>query len=255
MDLQGCVALVTGAAHRLGRAMAETLAEDGASIAIHYGGSREAAEAFASELGVKGIEAEPIQADLSDPEAIDALFARIDERFGRLDMLVNSAASFQKQSFDRIGLEDWEQVMAVNLRAPFLCSQAAARRIRESRRGLDAPGLIVNMVDLSGIHPWRGYVQHGVSKAGLAQLTRISARELAPALRVNAIVPGAILPPPDVSEDSEIWQRIGAASPVGRPGSPDKIQQALRFLVENDYVNGLLLPVDGGEHLLGPVNH
>ncbi|MCB0217038.1 MAG: SDR family oxidoreductase [Caldilineae bacterium] len=255
MILRDRVVLVTGAAHRLGRAMALALAGDGAKIALHYGSSSAAAEATAREIEALGVEAWPVQADLSRPESIVALFDGLDERFGRLDLLVNSAASFRKQGWERIAVEDWDAALAVNLRAPFLCMQAAARRMRESRREEAAPALVVNLADLSGLQPWQGYVQHGVAKAGLLHLTRIAARELAPAIRVNAIVPGAILPPPGLDPSSERWREIGSASPLGAPGDPSRVVQTLRFLIANDYVTGAVIPVDGGEHLLGPVNH
>ncbi len=255
MELTGKTALVTGGAHRVGRAIAIGLAEMGADLVVHYGGSEGAAVDTAAEIRAMGRRAWPVQADLASPEAIDALFAEVDRLAGRLDVLVNSAASFRKQSWDRIGPEDWDAALAVNLRAPFLCMQAAAARMRRVERPEDQPALIVNICDLSGVHPWRGYVQHGVSKAGLLHLSRIAARELAPRIRVNAILPGAILPPPDVDPDSELWRELGSASPLGRPGDPGKIQQTIRYLVQNDYVSGAVIPVDGGEHLLGPVNH
>ena len=255
MILREGVALVTGAAHRLGRAMALALAGEGAHVALHYGGSAAAAAATAREIEALGVEAWLVQADLSRPEAIEAMFDGLDARFGRLDLLVNSAASFRKQSWDRVTAEDWDAAFAVNLRAPFLCTQAAARRMRSSRRVDSAPALVVNLADLSGLQPWQGYVQHGVSKAGLLHLTRIAARELAPEIRVNAIVPGAILPPPGLDPTSELWREIGSASPLGAPGDPGRVVQTLRFLVANDYVTGAAIPVDGGEHLLGPINH
>jgi pteridine reductase len=255
MELRDRVALVTGGAHRVGKAIALALAGEGAHVALHYGRSAEAAEATAREIAALGVEAWPVQTDLADPDAIRQMFDQLDARFDRLDLLVNSAASFKKQSWDRIGLEDWEAAMAVNLRAPFLCMRAAADRMRASRREDDAPALVINLSDLSGVHPWQGYVQHGVAKAGLLHLTRIAARELAPEIRVNAIVPGAILPPPGLDPESALWREIGSASPLGRPGDPDKVAQAVLFLAANDYVTGIQLSVDGGEHLLGPINH
>lgn len=255
MKLPGCVALVTGGGHRLGKAIALALAGEGAHLALHYGRSAEAAEATARQITALGVDAWPVQADLADPKAIERLFEGLDARFGRLDLLVNSAASFKKQSWGRIRLEDWEAALAVNLRAPFLCMHAAADRMRAGQREDDAPGLVINLSDLSGIHPWRGYVQHGVAKAGLLHLSRIAARELAPEIRVNAIVPGAILPPPGLDPESDLWREIGSASPLGRPGDPDKVAQAVLFLAANDYVTGIQLSVDGGEHLLGPINH
>lgn len=255
MELKGAVALVTGAGHRVGRAIALALAGAGADVVVHYGGSRAAAEATAAEIAGLGVAAEAWPADLADPAAIAGLFERVTDRFGRLDVLVNSAATFRKQSFGRVSAADWDAALAVNLRAPFLCTQHAAPLMRAAARPGGAPRLVVNLADLSGVYPWKGYVQHGVSKAGLLHLTRIAARELAPDIRVNAVVPGAILPPPGVDPDGDLWQAMGGAAPLGRPGHPDRVGEAVVFLAANDYITGVALPVDGGEHLVGPINH
>ncbi len=255
MDLRGRVALVTGAGHRVGRSIALALAGGGADVVVHYGGSRAAAEATAAEIAALGVSAVAWPADLADPAAIAGLFERVADRFGRLDVLVNSAATFRKQPFARVTAADWDAALAVNLRAPFLCMQHAAPLMRAAPRPGGAPALVVNLADLSGVYPWRGYVQHGVSKAGLLHLTRIAARELAPDVRVNAVVPGAILPPPGVDPEGDLWREIGGAAPLARPGHPDLVASAVLFLAANDYVTGAALPVDGGEHLVGPINH
>jgi pteridine reductase len=255
MQLQDKVALVTGAAHRLGKAIALALAGEGSHVVIHYGGSQQAARETAAEIAALGVEAFPVQADLSDPAQIEALFEAVRGRFGRLDVLVNSAASFQKRPFEEISLDDWERVLAINLRAPFLCSQHAAHLMRSAERPANESALIVNIADLSGIYPWRGYAHHGISKAGLIHLTKVAARELAPDVRVNAIVPGLILPPPGMAADGDKWQRLGQSVPLQRPGDPANIGQAVVFLAANDYITGAVLNVDGGEHLLGPITH
>jgi NAD(P)-dependent dehydrogenase (short-subunit alcohol dehydrogenase family) len=255
MDLRGSIALVTGGAHRVGKAIAVALAHEGANLVIHYGSSAGAAQQTAAEIAELGVEAILAQADLSDPAQIEALFETVRGRFGRLDVLVNSAASFQKRPFDDISLADWEQVMAVNLRAPFLCTQHAARLMRGIERPAGESGLIVNIADLSGVYPWLGYAHHGVSKAGLIHLTKVTARELAPTIRVNAIVPGPILPPPGMAPDGEKWQRVSGIVPLERAGDPENIGQSVIFLARNDYITGAIIEVDGGEHLLGPANH
>jgi pteridine reductase len=255
MDLQDKVALVTGSARRVGKAIAIALAREGAHLIVHYGRSEDEARQTAEEIAGLGVEAFPVQADLGDPDQIVALFEAAGGRFGRLDVLVNSAASFEKRDFDAITLDDWERVLAVNLRAPFLCTQHAARLMRVVDRPAGQPALIANIVDLSGVYPWRGYAHHGVSKAGLLHLTRIAARELAPGIRVNAIAPGPILPPPGMDSDGEAWRRIGESVPLARPGDPAQIGQTVVYLAANDYVTGTLVNVDGGEHLLGPANH
>jgi pteridine reductase len=253
MDLHNRVALVTGAAHRVGKAIALALAREGAHIVIHYGGSHDEAQRTQAEIAALGVETLVFSADLSDPAQIAALFEAVRGRFGRLDVLVNSASSFQKQPFDAVTAEDWDRVMAVNLRAPFLCSQQAARLMRASDRS--APALIANIIDLAGVYPWRSFVQHGVSKAGLLHLTRITARELAPEIRANALTLGPILPPPGMDEDSEHWRAVCGWLPLGRSARVEEVGQAVVALAGNDYITGAELHVDGGEHLLGVGNH
>ena len=250
MILGGRGALVTGAARRIGRAIAFALGRAGSRVAIHYGGSAEAAAATVAELGQEGIEARAFQADLSSPAEIDGLFDEVAEWLGGLDVLVNSAASFESAPFDEIGPEDWDRVFAVNLRAPFLCTQRAARLMRSTERPDGVAGLVVNITDLSALGVWRGYVAHSVSKAGVAHLTRTSSWELAPDVRVNAIAPGAILPAPGVDPQSPEWQERGRDVPVGTVGDPEQIARTVVFLAENDFVNGTILPVDGGEYLV-----
>jgi NAD(P)-dependent dehydrogenase (short-subunit alcohol dehydrogenase family) len=253
VNLQGKVAIVTGAAHRLGKAIALTLAREGMHIVVHYGSSEQAAQVTAREIESFGVRAVPVQADLRDAAQIDRLFQTLQQEFGRLDVLVNSASNFVKQPFDAVTVEDWASVMQTNLRAPFLCTQRAARLMRAALRPSDEPAAIINIVDLSGIYPWRSFVQHGISKAGLVHLTRVAAYELAPAVRVNAIAPGAILPPQGMDPNSDTWRTLGERTPLGRTGHPDYIGQTVVFLATNDYITGAVIPVDGGEHLIGTV--
>jgi NAD(P)-dependent dehydrogenase (short-subunit alcohol dehydrogenase family) len=254
MNLESKVALVTGSARRVGKAIALALAREGASIVLHYGRSIEDAQQTQTELEELGVQVFPYSANLADPDQIVKMFESIRVYFGRLDVLVNSAASFTRQPFDEIELKDWVASLQVNLRAPFLCTQQAARLMRESEREAGETALIVNIADLSGVYPWKDYVQHGISKAGLLHLTKITARELAPDIRVNAVIPGAVLPPPGVSADSEAWQRAWSGVPLGRPGDPAHVGQTVVFFARNDYVTGVAINVDGGEHLVGPGN-
>lgn len=251
MDLTHKVALVTGGAHRVGKAIALALADAGADVVIHYGSSEAEAHDTVREIKSRGAQALAVQADLGDPAAIKSLFEAVAARFNRLDVLVNSAANFVKQPFDEVTLDDWKAVMQVNLRAPFLCTQQAARLMRAVHRPADQPAAIVNISDLAGVYPWRDFVQHGVAKAGLIHLTKISARELGPDVRVNAITPGAILPPSSLSTDSPRWQRMGESVPLRRTGAPQYVAQTVVFLAQNDYITGAVIPVDGGEHLIG----
>lgn len=254
MELEGRIALVTGAGHRLGRSIAIALGRAGCSVLVHYRSSRRGAEETETRLREIGVEATTLRADLSVPSEIEALFGTIEQEFGELDVLVNSAASFVRQPFDEIRAEDWDAVLAVNLRAPFLCTRRAVPLMARSRgrRGTgalaDVPGAVINIADLSGIKPWRGYAHHGVSKAGLLQLTRAAAVELGPGVRVNAVVPGPILPPED-RPDAD-WSRRGERLPLGRTGDPEEIGHAVVFLARNDFITGQAIVVDGGASLV-----
>ncbi len=241
---------MTGAAKRIGRAIAFALGRRGARVAVHYGGSREAAATTVEELGAAGVEARAFQADLAQPAGIERLFEEVAAWSDGLDVLVNNAASFRRVPFDETTVEEWDRVQAVNLRAPFLCSQRAARLMRRSERPGGVAGLIVNITDLSALGVWRDYSAHSVSKAGVIQLTRVSAWELAPDVRVNAIAPGAILPEPGLDPASREWLERGREVPTGRVGDPGQIADTVVFLAENEFLNGAILPVDGGEHLV-----
>ncbi|NDJ75971.1 MAG: SDR family oxidoreductase [Chloroflexi bacterium] len=249
MDLHNRIALVTGGAHRVGKAIALGLARAGANVIVHYGSSAGAAQDTVGEIKALGVDAAAIQADLRQPDAIDALFAAVGEQFGRLDVLVNSAANFIREPFEDITVESWSSAMETNLRAPFLCTQRAAPLLRAVERPAEEPAAIVNITDLSGIFPWQNFTQHGVSKGGLIQLTRITARELAPDIRVNAVAPGLVLPPDNT--DPARWDEFAATIPLLRSGNPEYVAQTVVFLAQHDYITGTVIPVDGGEHLLG----
>lgn len=250
MRLEGRVALVTGAARRLGRAIAEGLAAAGCDIALHYGRSLEQARVTATALERMGARVETFEADLTDPAAPTRLVDAVGAAFGRLDVLVNSAAGFERRNVEETGAAEWDAVLALNLRAPFLVLRQAASLLAGTPREGEAAA-VVNVADLSGVFPWRGYLAHGVSKAGLLQLTRGAALELAPAVRVNAVVPGAVLPPPGVEPDDRDWLDVGRRMPLGRCGDPGQVADAVVFLCRNDFVTGEVLFVDGGEHLYG----
>ncbi len=255
MNLDGGVALVTGASRRLGKQIATALARQGCRLAVHYGRSGTQANATAAELRELGVEAEPFGADLTRPAEIDRLFEQVGERFGRLDLLVNSAASFERGAFEEIATGEWDDVLDLNLRAPFLCLQRAAALMRREPRAGGVPAAAVNMADLSGLLAWSEQAHHGASKAALLHLTRLAARDLAPHVRVNAVVPGPILPPPGMALEDPAWRRTVERLPLGRAGSCGEIGQAVVFLATNDFVTGASLLVDGGEHLLGAGHH
>ena len=243
--LAGQVALVTGGAKRVGRAIALELAASGAHIFVHYHSSDDAQvnETLAA-IRAQGVQAQAQPADLGAAAGVEQLFAVLRQHFDRLDILVNSAALFQQRRLLQVSLADWEQTMAVNLRAPFLCTQAAARLMRAQQ---PPGGVIINLLDRGVDGPWQSYAHHGVSKAALWALTQVSALELAPEIRVNAVQPGPVLPAADMS--AERWQAVTAATPLGHDGSPADVAQAVSFLAGADYISGEVIRVNGGEHL------
>ncbi len=235
------LALVTGAARRLGRTLAIELARMGYAIGLHYYRSRAAAEATAVELESHGVPVFLLPADLADPAQIDALFEQVAALPFRLQVLVNSAAVMPRADVRQISAAEWDGTMALNLRAPLLCAQGAARLMPPG-------GLIVNVTDSGALRAWTGFPAYIVSKAGLESLTRLLARALGPELRVNAIAPGLLLKSDDVSDAD--WQRLVSRLPLKRQGTLDEVGLALRYLIENTYVTGQVLVVDGGYQLV-----
>lgn len=244
--LAGRRALVTGAGHRLGRAIALALAGAGADLVVHYRRSDEGARETADAARRLGRDAALRRADLARPEEIAELFEGLAGEPAGLGVLVNSAASFESAPFEAIDAAAWDAVLGVNLRAPFLCIRHAAPLLRAG----SGPGVVVNVADLSGLTPWRGFAHHSVSKAGLIHLTRAAAKELGPEIRVNAVVPGPILPPPGEDPDGDAWRSRGDRLPLRRTGDPADVGGAVVFLATNPYVTGECITVDGGEHLL-----
>jgi len=237
------VALVTGGAVRLGRAISLGLANAGYDLVIGYRASDRAAEeveAAAESLGRRCI---AVQADLTEPSAADVLVGATLDAYGRLDLLVNSAASFRAVPLMDVDADEWDAVMALNTRAPHLMVRAAYELLRAS------DGCVVNMADLSAFQAWTQYPHHAVSKAALVHLTRIQARALAPEVRVNAIAPGAVLPPDDWP--AERWEALADRAVLKRVGGPEDVVQAVIYLAEAGFVTGHILPIDGGR-LLGP---
>lgn len=236
------VALVTGGAVRLGRAISLGLAEAGYDLAVHFRTSREAAHDAVRAAEALGRRALAVKADLADAAAPAALLATVGDAFGRLDLLVNSAASFDEGALEDVDADRWDAVMALNVRAPHLLVRAAAPLLRQAR------GAVVNLVDLSAVQPWTGYPAHAVSKAALAHLTRIQARALAPDVRVNGVAPGAVLPPQDFP--AERLEALRARTPLGTLGTPEDVVRAVLYLASAPFVTGEILTVDGGR-LLG----
>jgi pteridine reductase len=242
--LEGKLVLVTGAGVRLGRAIAEGMGRAGASVAAHYHASAAGAESLVSALRAAGARADAFQADLSDPGATEALVERTERALGPIHALVNSAALFERADFVETSIEVLERLWAVNARGPFVLAQAVARRMR-SRSGGD----IVNVLDIGGaLVPWAHYSAYCMSKAALAMLTRCLALELAPAIRVNAIAPGTVLPPEQM--DASTLETIRGRIPQRRFGSPEDVVDAVQFLLAGPrFITGQILAVDGGRSL------
>jgi NAD(P)-dependent dehydrogenase (short-subunit alcohol dehydrogenase family) len=243
MEISGRVALVTGGARRLGRAFSLGLARAGAHVVINYHASADAASATLAEITSAGGSAIAVQGDVSRAADVQHLVGEAERVFGGLDILVNSASLFERAPFAEISEADFDRVLAVNLRAPFFLSQAAAPVLAAG-----SGGTIINILDLSAVQAWPSYAHHAVSKAGLAHLTRVLARVLAPRVRVNAIAPGSVLPPTD-DDGQDLANGLGRQV-LERAGQPDDAVSALLWLAGADFVTGQVIAVDGGRLLL-----
>jgi NAD(P)-dependent dehydrogenase (short-subunit alcohol dehydrogenase family) len=235
------LALVTGAARRLGREIALALAEKGYNIGLHYNTSRNEAEETAQKIEKIGRKVIFCQADLQDPLQINTMFQQIKNSGIDLKVLINSAAIMPRQPVGEITVESWDEVMNTNLRAPMLCCQAAARLMPDG-------GVIINITDSGAGKAWVNYGAYTISKAGLEVLTSVCAKAFAPKIRVNAVAPGLILPSPYIS--SEEWDKLVQRVPARRAGSVSDIVQAVLFLIHNGYITGETIRVDGGYKLL-----
>lgn len=242
MELDGRVAVVTGGAVRLGKALALALAQEGVRLGLHYNASAGPAEQAVAEIKSLGSDALAVQADLSQSSQVQKVIERTVAHFGRLDILVNSAAIFEPAGLVQTTEAIWDMHFAINLKAPFFLSQAFAAYV-----GKDRPAHIVNIADWRGLRPDINYLAYSLTKAGLLSMTEGLALALAPNIQVNAIAPGAILPPP--GKDQAYLDRLVQAIPVRRVGSPAEIVRALLYLLESDFVTGETVFVTGGEHL------
>lgn len=231
------LALVTGAAHRLGKVFALTLARQGFDIVLHYHQALDAALQTRSEIESMGRRATLFEADLTDPSQIQSLVSSLES----LHVLVNSAAFMPSGNVEALTIENWDTALDLNLRAPFLLAQECAKKMTEG-------GLVVNITDVGAQKAWSRYPSYTVSKAALESLTRILARALAPTIRVNAIAPGFVLQS-DIVTDEE-WQRLLKRIPLKRPARTEELASALQFLLENEYITGQTIVVDGGYSLI-----
>lgn len=239
--MQGKIVCVTGSARRVGRAIVLAFAEAGANVVIHHHASDDEATQAATAIQAFGVEALIVKANLAVPNEVDRMFEQIQHRFGRLDVMVNSAANYYKNHLLDISYEEWQTVLGVNLTGPFLCTQHAARLMKQG-------GCIINIGDNSGLRPWKSRPHHSISKAGLLMLTKVSALSLGERnIRVNCVVPGPVLIPPDEADTA--WNGLAQLLPLKRTGHPNDVAQACLFLATNDFITGAILNVDGGEAL------
>ncbi len=241
MQLNDRTALVTGAGHRVGRAIAVALGAQKMRVAVHYNSTADGAKETLRAIEKAGGSGETFGADLTRPEQLTGLVESVVKRFGGLDVLVNSAAVMLRTPLGETDASQWDDIMALNLRAPFLLSQAAAPHLRRAR------GAIVNIADLAAFETWPDYLVHGLSKSGVVYLTRALARVLAPEIRVGAVAPGTVLLPDGWSEaDAE---RLRGTTPLQRNGSPEDVSDAVLFILGADYFTGDTIIVDGGRHI------
>jgi NAD(P)-dependent dehydrogenase (short-subunit alcohol dehydrogenase family) len=240
MELKDKVAIVTGAAKRVGRTIAEQLAYQGATVAVHYRASAlEAAQVVRSIAG-RGGHAKSFAADLERIGDIEAMVREITAEFGRIDVLVNCASIFQRKPFDELTEADWDLNLNTNLRAPFFLAKFVAPHMRHQ-----GAGKIVNIGDWAGIRPYHNYLPYSVSKSGLIGLTRALAKALAPEVQVNCVALGPVLPPDDYAQ-SEI-ARLAKGTLTGKLGSPADVAQAVLFFCQGtDFATGATLVLDGG---------
>ncbi len=241
MTLTDRVVLITGGAKRVGQAIALTVAARGAHVAISY--YRSAAEAHQTVKALErlGAQAVAIRADVSKAVQIRRMMDRVVQRFGRLDVLVNSAANFARTPFERVSEHDWDFAIDTNLKGPFLCALYGSRLMHKH-----GGGKIINIADWAGVRPYRDYLPYCVSKAGVIGLTKALAKELAPRIQVVAVAPGPILPPPEMTAAAR--RRIVQRVPLKRWGSPQDIANTVLFLIEGtDFMTGSTVFVDGGQ--------
>jgi pteridine reductase len=235
------LAVVTGAAHRLGKVFAISLARQGYAILLHHNRSTDKVPEAANEIQRLGVPVYPFQADLSKIPGIASLFSFIDSLPHPLQVLVNSAAIMPRGDIQSLSVEQWDEVMNLNLRTPFLMSQQAAKRMQ-------AGGLVVNISDAGSAKNWTGFPAYSISKTSLEKLTRILAKSLAPAIRVNAIAPGLIMPSGGM--DNRKWRELIERLPLKRPTTTDEIALALEYLLKSGSVTGQTIVVDGGYSLI-----
>lgn len=242
MDLADKIALVTGGARRVGKAIVLALAERGCKLVVHYHQAERAAHATTRALRNAGHEATAVRADLSREAEVEQMIAHAVDRFDRIDVLVNNAAIFYRTPVDTLDFDDWQRVMDVNLNGSFLCAHAVGLRMKAQ-----GWGHIVNIADVAGQNPWADYVPYSVSQASLLALSQGLAVELAPEVMVNAVVPGPVLF--DAETPADVRRREIGKTLLKRAGTPADVARLAVFVAESDYSTGAVFSVDGGRGL------
>jgi len=240
MNPTGKIALITGGAHRVGKAITMALAQAGANVVINYNTSSEAAEKTVAQAKALGVEALAVQANVSDYQQVEKMVGSTREKFGGIDILVNSASPWRETPFPTDNLDGWHLVTGVLINGSFYCANAVAPMMLEK-----GEGAIVNIVDLSAWEPWPNFIAHSVGKTALLALSRQLALELAPEVRVNAVAPGPVLPPPNF--DEEKIARTARKTLLNRWGTAEDVAEAVLYFVRANYVTGEVIAVDGGQ--------
>ena len=243
MEIKDAVILITGAAQRVGHLVALDLASHGANIAFSYFDESEPWHETMDALNAKGVRSFAQQADVTISDSVRSLVHNVFTQFGHIDVLINNASIWLKKPILQISEEEWDAEINVNLKGPFLMSQAVAPIMLKS-----GMGLIINITDLSAYQTWEGYAHHSAAKAGLVALTKSMALELAPTVRVNAIAPGTVLLPENADENKIHWAVTKSA--LKRIGSPDDVSRTIRYLIDEDFATGSVYFIDGGRSII-----
>jgi NAD(P)-dependent dehydrogenase (short-subunit alcohol dehydrogenase family) len=239
MELKGSVALVTGGAVRLGRAISLALAHEGAAVFIHYNRSAGPAEALRDEINAAGGTAAVGTGDLSDPRKAPEIISAASDALGPVSVLVNSASGFPADTIANVEVDAWQSTMNLTLGSPLFLTQAFAAQVPE-----DGSGVVINITDIKTMRPYKEHLSYMLAKGGIDTLTRATALALAPRIRVNAVALGVILPPP--GQGAEYLDALAADIPLKRAGGAAVVADTVVFLVENDFVTGEIVHLDGG---------
>jgi pteridine reductase len=236
----GKIALVTGAARRVGKAIALALAERGTHVVITYNNSAAEAQATLQEIHARGVQGMALRGNITQGGDVNAIVQQVMERFGRVDILVNNASNYYKTPFGTLTEAQWDDLVGTNLKGTFLVAKRVGDEMLKA-----GSGKMINLADWAGFRPYKDYIPYCVAKAGVIALTQALAKTLAPTIQVNAVAPGPVLLPEDFSDRQR--EAVVRATPLKRVGTPLDVAQTVVFLVEgSDFITGAIIPVDGG---------